>query len=377
MKKDQHDFEPAAAAVIIPDGDTPPVEIELVPAGEVLTRKHDSRPPWENDDPEAVIAATRAENSEDFQVNYDHKPGPAAGWIKRLFARDGAIWAEVDWTVNAAAAIAAKEYRFISPEFLFDKATRKIKMITGAALTNDPALYMQAIASANSHTPEEETMKLDELKKILGIKAEATAEQVQAYVKAAAAAVKGLADIGKALGLEGEVTGETVTAALSAQNTALDGIREAAGVEKGASLSDVAAAVKTAKAAASANPGDNHGEFVPRAEFDRVKEDLGKLQSGTAKASATAMVDKAIENGKLTPASRDWGLGYAAADPEGFTKFVETAPTILKSGRVVPEGDPKGGGDTLTDDEKAVCRAMGITEEKFLESRKEIAAAAA
>ena len=46
---------------------------------------------------------------------------PAAGWITAMEMRDGVIWAKVDWTGRAAVMIAAREYRFISPEFLVDK----------------------------------------------------------------------------------------------------------------------------------------------------------------------------------------------------------------------------------------------------------------
>lgn len=35
--------------------------------------------------------------------------------------RDGAIWGRVEWTERAAAAIRAREYRFLSPSFGFDK----------------------------------------------------------------------------------------------------------------------------------------------------------------------------------------------------------------------------------------------------------------
>ena len=375
MKRDLH---LAATASALSPGE-PPREILLIPAGRIPTRPNDGRADWHNPDADAIVSATR-ELRLDLPVDYEHQtqraaengqPAPAAGWIKSVFSRDGAVWGEVEWTSRAAEHIRAREYRYTSATFFYDWATRVVQRVTGAALTNEPALFMQAIASANSITSDEDDdMKLDELRKILGLPAEATADQVQAAVKAAAAAATGLAAIGKALDLEG-ADGDAVIAALKAQGAAIGGIREAAGVQPEASLAEIAEAVKTAKAAAGANSGGN-GEFVPRAEFDRVKEDLAKLQSGGAQAAATAAVDKAIEDGKLTPASREWGLAYAAADPEGFAKFTDSAPTILKSGQVV-QGDPDKGGDALSDDELAVCRAFGLDREKYLESRKAIA----
>lgn len=76
-----------------------------MPAGTVETRPHDDREAWHNPDAEAVAAASRA-LAADMAIDYEHlgeltrnngQPAPAAGWIKRVFARDGAVWGEVDW----------------------------------------------------------------------------------------------------------------------------------------------------------------------------------------------------------------------------------------------------------------------------------------
>lgn len=45
----------------------------------------------------------------------------------------------------------AGEYRFISPVFLYDRASRRVRKILRAGLTNNPALYLPA-ASATSPT---------------------------------------------------------------------------------------------------------------------------------------------------------------------------------------------------------------------------------
>ena len=46
------------------------------------------------------------------------------------------------------------------------------------------------------------------------------------------------------------------------------------------------------------------------------------------------------------------------------------APKILPGGRVAPTGEPGAGGDRLTPEERAICRATGVSEAHFLESRK-------
>lgn len=58
----------------------------------------------------------------DYEHQTDHtsengQPAPAAGWIRELDVRGGALWGRVEWTAKAAASIAAREYRYISPTF--------------------------------------------------------------------------------------------------------------------------------------------------------------------------------------------------------------------------------------------------------------------
>lgn len=87
-------------------------------------------------------------------VDYDHlsmEPkspgdGKAAGWIRALDLRenDSELWAEVAWTPEAAEAIKAGEYRFVSPSFVRDYVWKEGKNIgatlIAAAITNHPFL---------------------------------------------------------------------------------------------------------------------------------------------------------------------------------------------------------------------------------------------
>ena len=367
----------AAVMAALPEDRNARRELELIPAGEFRMRPHDGRGPFYNRDAEAIIQRSHA-NAYSLVFDYDHAtelnkgtgaPAPASGWIKRLFARDGAVWGEIDWTDKAAAAIDAREYRYYSPVFMHDP-DGNVLAVRSAALTNDPAMFVRALSHSTGKGAD---MDLEKLRKALGLAATATEAEILAAATAAAGAVAALASVGKALGLEGEQTGETRTPALTAQRTGLAAIATAAGLAEGAALADIEAAVKTAKASAAGDPG----QFVPRAEFDRVKQDLAALQASGAKATATAAVDKAIEDGKVTPASRDWALGYAAKDLEGFAAVVKDAPAILPNGRVAPATAAPEGGDALTADEKAVCAATGLSEEDFVKSRKALAAAGA
>lgn len=128
----------------------------LVPAGQVDSR--DSREPWLNDDPAAVIEATAVLGmTAGLPIDYDHAielaapkglPAPAAGWIKKLRVQDGAIWGDVEWTEPGAKAVASGEWRYISPVLDFAEKTRRITCVLRASLTNNPALFGTAIAAS-------------------------------------------------------------------------------------------------------------------------------------------------------------------------------------------------------------------------------------
>jgi phage I-like protein len=63
----------------------------------------------------------------------------AAGWIKELRHDETGLWGRVEWTARAAAMIAAREYRTLSPAFLHDDAG-VITQAKSAGLVHNPAL---------------------------------------------------------------------------------------------------------------------------------------------------------------------------------------------------------------------------------------------
>jgi phage I-like protein len=138
-------------SVVLKDG--MPEWIKLVPAGSFTGR--DGRGPYTNHDPDAVIKTTNADLMEaGLPIDLNHatfKPGdggnaPAVGWIKELANREGEIWGRVEWTKKGQAAIGDKDYRYISPAFLYGPDGR-VKKVLNAGLTNNPNLYYTAICS--------------------------------------------------------------------------------------------------------------------------------------------------------------------------------------------------------------------------------------
>jgi phage I-like protein len=99
---------PASAPALADNVASAPEWIELLPAGVFYGR--DGRGPFRLDDPAAVIASTTAmQMNAGLPIDYDHatdfgapegRPAPAAGWIRELEVRTGAVWGRVEWTAR-------------------------------------------------------------------------------------------------------------------------------------------------------------------------------------------------------------------------------------------------------------------------------------
>ncbi|MHB8382579.1 MAG: phage protease [Candidatus Binataceae bacterium] len=310
--------------------------IELLPAG--VFHGRDGRGPFQVDDPAAVIAATRAlAMAAGLPIDYDHatdfgapegRPAPAAGWIVAFAVRAGAVWGRVEWTARAAAAIAAREYRYVSPVFQFDPANGSVTRLLRAGLTNNPNLYLTAIAAATTRaaSPEESMMEefLTKLREILGLEPDAAPEQVLA-------AVTGLAGDDPDDGDSGAGSG------VAAANTrALDPAR-----------------------------------FVAIAEFQKALTELNSMRAERARDRAVQAVDEATRAGKLVPAQREWAIAYCAADPAGFSSFVARQPAILGAAAGF-DGEPptapgaSGARTQLGATELAICSQLGVSAADFV-----------
>jgi phage I-like protein len=79
-------------------------------------------------------------------ADYEHQAlqdppieAPAAAWY-RLELRPAGLYAvDIEWTDKARAYIEAREYRYISPAFMYDPESMKIMSVINFALTNLPA----------------------------------------------------------------------------------------------------------------------------------------------------------------------------------------------------------------------------------------------
>lgn len=332
---------------------TAPEWVKVMPMGDIRAR--DGRQ-WKLADTTAartVIGRTEAwYGSADPMIDYDHQivptlkqaPGAtakAAGWIKELAARDDGIYARVDWTPAGAAAIVAKEYRYVSPYFTHD-ADGNVQAIVNVALVNRPAMDLPALAAAQLTLTTEMSTMDKELLAALGLAETATLEDV---LKAIAAA----------------------TASATIVKTAL----AAAGLPETAKPEDLTKKIgDLVKAGTAAATIPDPNAYVPRAMFDELAGTVATMKEATATSAATSAVDAAIAAGKLAPAQKDWAMAYAAADLGGFEKFAASAPAITTASgaSALPPGTPAATAG-LSAEEAAVATMLGISPEDMAKNK--------
>lgn len=280
-----------------------PEWVELFPAGPKIEAR-DGRSWIAN--PDAVIAAFLA-NKGPLAIDYEHgqahlapkgERAPAAGWIVKLENRGGAVWGQVEWTEAAAAMIAAREYRFLSPEFFSEKSGRVTRLM-GAGLVNRPALVMTALSREN----QQETDPMKAIAKALGLAETADETAILAQITVSADQRKALC---VKLQIDAAATAEALTAAIDKLQT------------------DTA----TALAAVKASPAATDLAAL-QTQLRDTQTALAALQGKDADREIDAALDRAAAEGKITPASRETYRAMCKAEG-GLERFKALAATLPK-----------------------------------------------
>lgn len=265
-------------------GGVAPTEIVLLPAGAVPGR--DGRA-WVNDRPDDVVAAFKAYGA-DLPIDVEHatelkgpkgEPAPAHGWIKSLSSQDGAIRARVEWTEDGARLITSNAYRYISPAFGFQKTSGRVTHLVSAGLTNKPNLHIPALNSQET-------------------------------------------DMDRA----------ALAAALGIAATSTD--------------ADIVTAINSIKTKAE-TPDPTH--FVPKADLDQAlnrattaEQKLADQEKVAAEQKSAALVDQAVKDGKIAPASKDHYLALCRAEG-GYAQveaLLKTLPKIVGDGGSLDDRRP-------------------------------------
>lgn len=263
-----------------------------------------------------VVANTKA-NKADIPVYLDHTTtGEAYGWIDHtadpIQGPDGGWEWPVTYTAKGEELVRSKAYRYTSMGFNYlpDAAAQAAKTagntrISGRivkfyenSLVTRPALPVRALASDQSgeagytgHQPSTTLTPMNEEQlKLLGLTAEASADEITAALN-------------------------SLVASASAAATASAAVSEAAAAHA-AALEAVQTDLATAQAAAQA----------AQAELATLHAKQAEAQAQAAEAAAVAAVDTAITAGRFVPAAREALLTQARANLDTFTALAAAMP---------------------------------------------------
>lgn len=304
-----------AISQAMPEGDAPD-RIPVIPAG--TTVGVDGRV-FVLADPEAVVRAFR-DGGRELPVDLEHsthikgpkgEEAPAVGWITDLAVDQGAIIAAISWNASGRSLIADKSYRFYSPAFTHD-ADGRVIALRSLGLTNEP--NFTSLPALNRET----TMDRTKLIALLGLAATATDAEIETAI--------------------------TSSIALNRQGAKPDPLL-----------------------------------YVPKADLDAAlnrantaEAKLKKRDEDTAEAEAVALVDGAVKDGKVAPASRDHYLTLCRSGQTATVKaMLATLPTLGAAQKSKTEGDPTSEKQGALDDSQlAICRRLGIKPEEFVAAAK-------
>ena len=300
---------------------------------------------------ERVLAATaNTLGGVEMMIDYDHQAAyagegkgnqaPAAGWVKKLSVGEKGIVAQVEWTAPARAALEAREYRYISPDFRFARQTGEVTRIVRAGLTNSPALDLPALAHVEAGHPAGEdmttiTLAVAGLATSLGLTAAGLDE------------AKVLAAI------------DELKAGKAGSDQALASIRTELALADDADEVTVLASIKDAKKPAVVDPT----QFVPKAGYDELSARLAKIEGD----ALLAQVDAAVAEGKIAPAMKQWAIDLGKKDAAALASFIQNSVPFAGTAQI--KGDPAPKKGELSDEERATCAMTGVSEADFLKVR--------
>lgn len=309
-----------------------PEWVHLFPQGQMTRSNITARDGRKFDlaDPGAIVLAFQAAGV-DLPIDYEHQndrpeaknngPVPAAGWIKALRSDDQGLWGRVEWTATAREMIANREYRYLSPSFLYHPKTTAIVRLKGAGLVHNPNLHLTALASQDSTMPPAPN-PMQQITDALGLGPDATPEAVLAAImdmKSAVAKIMGKDDM----------TGATM-----------------AELASGAVVPDPA-------------------KYVPIATVQAMLTERNANIATMSEGRAAEKVADATRKGYLSPAMKEWATGLCQSDEASFDQFIaKSIPQFahLMQPSKVTGVPPAARGASAAESEAAgaICAQLGL-----------------
>lgn len=319
-----------------------PKRLHVVPAGpKVFARDGRS---FRVNDPAKVIAASETPMLIDWEHMSEYGHTKAAGWVSSLEFVDAedataGIWGTVEsWTPQGEADVSSKAYRYLSPVLVIDAMTEEVVSVVSVALTNKPALRLEALDSFR------QAMSRGGLSIHAAREA---AEETDTMLKKLLCA---------ALALGEDVADEAIVAKV-------ESFKKAGDTGESISLQAYTAVV--------------HERNAFKERLDAAEGKLASLERESFRKNVEAEVDKHIAEGFLTPAEREAELARieSAQDLERATFAWQKRPKLAASTDPKVWEDAQGASKTqvqrstdafaLTDEHRKELKRMGLTEDAF------------
>lgn len=327
-----------------------PDRFQLFPYGQVFIEGRE-QPAVMDDASAAMVLAHFNEIDHDTVIDYEHQTltgstAPAAGWIKakklEWRGKDG-LWANVEWTKDAAGMIERKEYRYHSPVVLVRKSDNRIIALHSVALTNSPRIKNSAALAAKHnlfdiihHQTKGEKTMWERLKKLLGLAGDASEDNTVEAVEAM---------VNKNRELQTAVEKQTTVVACKE-------VLEALKLDADADAETVVAAIS--------------GLGATDEVAQQLSIQVATLTKEIAEMKQGGLVAEALKNGQTSPEELDkWGRELALKNPKQFRLIVLSRP----KGSVIPIDDlgrPPKDDETIADDAQLeINKMMGVDAETW------------
>ncbi len=321
----------------------------------------------------AALKANTPHQAGDLVIDYEHQtlnkeqngqPAPASGWfhIDDVQYRPGqGLFVKPRFTDNAIAHLNAKEYRYFSLVFGYDKVTGRPLFIHSAALTNRPGVDGMLPLAALSARLNAECSGLSALAALdTSLNANALPHPTQPEgLHVNPLLLKLLA----ALGIEIAEGSEPTEAQLNDALKRIDDLVKAAGSVDG---------LKQEVAALSAkSPTIDLTKYVPVATVNALREQLVALTAENSVITVEQTVKAAIDEGKAFECERDYLTQLGNQNMAALTANIDARTPIAaltaKQTSTVPA--PNKDKDTalaaLTAEDLSVAEQMGLTPEQM------------
>jgi len=133
---------------------------------------------------------------------------------------------------------------------------------------------------------------------------------------------------------------------------------------------DVLEAVKGLKTPTKTEEKTDSGEAEKLAkELSAMQARVLELEKKDAEGAAAGLVSDAIRDGKLLPAQKEFAMGFALRDADGFKKFVESQPKVLEFGERGSSGNTQTSVNLQelepTESEIKAARALGMWSDEY------------